>query len=111
MQVFKWVTLGAGMIFILIVAAYLNAQHLYYMAAILLTLPAVSYALGWYAMRGLTFSRELPEAGWAGEVGREVWEAEGVSRASAPRARETSGRRPEIAVIRPSPAGRWAGTK
>ena len=76
MQVFKWVTLGAGMIFILIVAAYLNAQHLYYMAAILLTLPAVSYALGWFAMRGLTFSRELPEAGWAGEEGGLVYLAQ-----------------------------------
>jgi uncharacterized protein (DUF58 family) len=76
MQVSKWVTLGAGMIFILIVAAYLNAQHLYYMAAILLTLPAVSYALGWYAMRGLTFSRELPEAGWAGEEGILVYVAD-----------------------------------
>ncbi len=75
MQVFKWVTLGAGMIFILIVAAYLNAQHLYYMAAILLTLPAVSYALGWYAMRGLVFSRELPECGWAGEEGELVYVA------------------------------------
>ena len=75
MQVSKWVTLGAGMIFILIVAAYLNAQHLYYMAAILLTLPAVSYALGWYTLRGLTFTREMPESGWAGEEGTLVYVA------------------------------------
>src|SRR5947209_13687147 len=73
MQVFKWVTLGAGMIFILIVAAYLNALHLYYMAAILLTLPAVSYGLGWYALRGLTFTRELNLAAWTGEEGRLVY--------------------------------------
>jgi uncharacterized protein (DUF58 family) len=75
MQVFKWVTLGAGMIFILIVAAYLNAPHLYYMAAILLTLPAVSYSLGWYALRGLKFSRIPPEAGWTGEEGVFVYVA------------------------------------
>ena len=56
MQMFKWVTLGMGMICILVVAAYLNAPHLYYMAAILVTLPAVSYAMGWYAMRGLAFA-------------------------------------------------------
>jgi uncharacterized protein (DUF58 family) len=67
------------MIFILIVAAYLNALHLYYMAAILLTLPAVSYALGWFAMRGLTFTRELPEAGWAGDVGALVYTARNSS--------------------------------
>jgi len=79
MQVFKWVTLGAGMVFILIVAAYLNAQHLYYMAAILLTLPAVSYGLGWYAMRGLTFSREFPEAGWVGEEGALVYVAQNTT--------------------------------
>jgi len=75
MQIFKWVTLGAGMVFILIVAAFLNAPHLYYMAAILLTLPAVSYTLGWYAMRGITFMREPPEAGWAGEEGALVYVA------------------------------------
>ncbi|HLJ54556.1 MAG TPA: DUF58 domain-containing protein [Chthonomonadaceae bacterium] len=80
MQVYKWATLGAGMIFILVVAAYLNAQHLYYMAAILLTLPAVSYAAGWYAMRGLAFTRELPEAGWAGEEGALVYVAENRTR-------------------------------
>ena len=69
MQVSKWVTLGAGMIFILILAAYLNAQHLYYMAAILLTLPAVSYSLGWFTLRGIVFTRETPQAGRAGEEG------------------------------------------
>ena len=73
MHVFKWVTLGVGMFFILIVAALLNAPQLYYMAAILLTLPAVSYALGWYAMRGLTFSREHPPSGWAGEEGEIIY--------------------------------------
>ena len=76
MQVFKWATLGAGMVFILIVAAYLNTQQLYYMAAILLTLPAVSYAMGWYTMRGLTFTRELPDSVWAGEEGVLIYVAQ-----------------------------------
>lgn len=69
MQVSKWVTLGAGMVFILILAAYMNAPQLYYMAAILLTLPAVSYCLGWFTLRGVVISRLKPRAGRAGEVG------------------------------------------
>src|SRR5207302_7754692 len=73
MQISKWVTLGVGMVCLMIVAAVLNAQHLYYMAAILLTLPAVSYGLGWYALRGLTFTRELNLTAWTGEEGSLVY--------------------------------------
>ena len=73
MQISKWVTLGVGMVCLMIVAAVLNAQHLYYMAAILLTLPAVSYGLGWYALRGLSFSRELNQTAWTGEEGSLVY--------------------------------------
>jgi uncharacterized protein (DUF58 family) len=69
MQFSKWITLGFGALCLVAVAGVLRAQHLYYMAAILLTLPGVSYVLGWYALRGLEFSRELPQVAWEGETG------------------------------------------
>lgn len=80
MQFSKWVAIGSGMLFLVIVAGYFNAQHLYYMAAILLTLPGVSYALGWYSLRGLTFTRDLPDAAWAGEEGDLVYAAQNHTR-------------------------------
>ncbi|HZO87114.1 MAG TPA: DUF58 domain-containing protein [Chthonomonadaceae bacterium] len=76
MQFSKWVTLGFGALCLMAVAGVLNAQHLYYMSAILLTLPGVSYALGWYALRGLKFTRELPSSAWEGEEGAIVYAAE-----------------------------------
>jgi uncharacterized protein (DUF58 family) len=69
MQFSKWITLGFGALCLVAVAGVLRAQHLYYMAAILLTLPGVSYLLGWYALRGLDFVREIPSNAWEGEVG------------------------------------------
>jgi uncharacterized protein (DUF58 family) len=80
MQVSKWVTLGVGALCLVAVAAVLNAQHLYYMAAILLTLPGVSYGLGWYALRGLTFARELPTGVWEGEESSLVYAARNQTR-------------------------------
>ena len=67
MQYHKWIFLGFGALCLLVVAGLLNAEHLYYMSAILLTLPAISYGLGWYALHGLTMSREMPSDAWAGE--------------------------------------------
>lgn len=67
MQYHKWIFLGFGALCLLVVASLLNAAHLYYMSAILLTLPAISYGLGWYALSGLTFRREMPSDAWAGE--------------------------------------------
>lgn len=64
---YKWITLVFGAICLTAVATVVPAQRLYYMAAILLTLPFVSYALGWYMLRGLSFSRELPSSSWEGE--------------------------------------------
>ncbi|MCW3096171.1 MAG: hypothetical protein JWL77_1789 [Chthonomonadaceae bacterium] len=67
MQYHKWIFLGFGALCLLVVASLLNAEHLYYMSAILLTLPMISYGLGWYALSGLTFRREMPSDSWAGE--------------------------------------------
>ena len=67
MQYHKWIFLGFGALCLLVVASLLNAEHLYYMSAILLTLPMISYGLGWYALSGLTFRREMPSDAWAGE--------------------------------------------
>lgn len=82
MQFSKWVTLGFGALCLVAVAGVLNAQHLYYMAAILLTLPGVSYGLGWLALRGLQFSRELPPTAWEGEEGDIVYVAQNQTRVS-----------------------------
>lgn len=67
MQYHKWIFLGFGALCLLVVASLLNAAHLYYMSAILLTLPLISYGLGWYALSGLTLRREMPTDAWAGE--------------------------------------------
>ncbi len=67
MQINKWVTLIFGAICLMAVASAMGAQELYYMAAILLTLPGVSYFFGWYALRGLVFERSAPPMLWAGE--------------------------------------------
>jgi uncharacterized protein (DUF58 family) len=75
MQFSKWVTLVFGALCLVAVAGAVNAQHLYYMAAILLTLPGISYLLGWFALRGLEFRRELPRMAWQGEEGEFVYQA------------------------------------
>lgn len=67
MQYHKWIFLGFGALCLLVVASLVNAPHLYYMSAILLTLPVISYGLGWYALNGLILRREMPSDAWAGE--------------------------------------------
>lgn len=68
MQHSKWIVLGFGALCLITVATVIPpAQHLYYMAAILISLPAISYAIGWAMLRGLTFQRELPSSAWEGE--------------------------------------------
>lgn len=69
MQFTKWVTLGFGALCLVAVATVLSAPHLYYMAAILLTLPGISYLLGWYTLRGLQFSRRPSPALFEGSRG------------------------------------------
>ncbi|CCW34512.1 hypothetical protein CTKA_00468 [Chthonomonas calidirosea] len=68
MQHSKWIVLGFGALCLITVATVIPpAQHLYYMAAILITLPAISYFAGWTMLRGLTFQREVPSAAMEGE--------------------------------------------
>ena len=69
MQLNKWLVLVLGAVCLVIVAGFMRQSHLYYMAAILLTLPGVSYALGWYAQHDLEFTREVPHVAWEGEEG------------------------------------------
>lgn len=69
MQHSKWIALGFSAVCLIAVAAVLRADHLYYMAAILLCLPGVSYVMGWYALRGLEFTRVLPATAWEGQEG------------------------------------------
>ncbi len=80
MQFMKWVTLLFSALCLVAVAGILHASHLYYMAAILLTLPGVSYLLGWFALRGLEFEREMPQMAWEGEEGRINYIARNPSR-------------------------------
>ena len=80
MQFMKWVTLLFSALCLVAVAGILRAPHLYYMAAILLTLPGVSYLLGWFALRGLEFEREMPQMAWEGEEGRINYIARNPSR-------------------------------
>ena len=79
MQFSKWVTLAFGALCMVAVAGVANGAHLYYMAAILLTLPGVSYALGWFALRGLEFGRENTPTAWEGEDGTLIYTAKNPS--------------------------------
>lgn len=80
MQAIKWSTLLFGAIFVVVVAGAINAPHLYYMAAILLTLPGISYLLGFYSLRSLQFRREPPTVAWAGEQGELLYVVENPTR-------------------------------
>jgi len=68
MQPYKRWAIFTAAFFLVISAALINGLHLYYMAALLLALPWVSYLLGMFALRGLEFSRETPSVGWEGEI-------------------------------------------
>ncbi len=63
----KRMAIFTAAIFLVIAAALVNAAQLYFMAAILLVLPIVSYLVGLLALRDLEFEREIPASGWAGE--------------------------------------------
>ena len=63
----RWVIFTASL-FLAISAALVNGSHLYYMAAILLMLPLISYLLGMFNLHNLEFSREVPASGWDGET-------------------------------------------
>lgn len=63
----RWVIYTAAL-FLLISATLVNTPNLYFMAALLLALPAISYGLGMFALRDLEFSREVPASAWEGET-------------------------------------------
>jgi uncharacterized protein (DUF58 family) len=63
----KRMAIFTAAVFLVIAAALVNAAQLYFMAAILLVLPIVSYLVGLLALRDLEFEREIPASGWAGE--------------------------------------------
>jgi len=68
MQPYKrWVVFTASF-FLVISAALTNMGQLYFMAALLLALPFVSYLVGMSALANLEFSREVPASAWDGEV-------------------------------------------
>src|SRR5579859_3900688 len=68
MQISKWVALGVAAFCLVAVGGVVNMPHLYYMAAMLITLPVVSYGIGWYTLQNLTFTRHAPTPVWEGEV-------------------------------------------
>jgi uncharacterized protein (DUF58 family) len=80
MQISKWVALGAAAFCLVAVGGVVNMPHLYYMAAMLMTLPAVSYLLGWYTLRGLEFTRYSSTPIWEGEETDIVYTARNRSR-------------------------------
>lgn len=63
----RWVIYTAAF-FLLIAASLVNVPNLYYMAALLLVLPWVSYGLGMLSLRNLEFDREVLGSGWEGET-------------------------------------------
>lgn len=63
----RWVIYTASF-FLVLSASLVGSPHLYYMAAILLMLPVISYGVGMLYLRNLTFTRELPPSGWDGDT-------------------------------------------
>lgn len=63
----RWAIFTAG-VFLLISATLVNSSNLYYMAALLLMLPLISYTIGMVSLRDLDFSREAPGSGYEGET-------------------------------------------
>lgn len=80
MRSFKWVTIGFGAAFLVALGSMLNADRIYYMAAILLSLPCVSYAVGWYTLRGLKAQREMPPSAWEGEEAAIIYAVSNATR-------------------------------
>ncbi|HSV75000.1 MAG TPA: DUF58 domain-containing protein [Chthonomonadales bacterium] len=64
----KRATIVTAAVFLLLAGSVVNGQQLFYMAALLLALPAVSYAVGLFALRDIEFERETPESAWEGET-------------------------------------------
>ncbi|MGC8668697.1 MAG: DUF58 domain-containing protein [Chthonomonadales bacterium] len=68
MQPYKrWVVFTASF-FLVISAALTNMPQLYFMAAVLLALPLVSYLVGMSALTNVEVWREVPASAWDGET-------------------------------------------
>lgn len=68
MQPYKrWVVFTASL-FLVISAALTNMPQLYFMAAVLLALPFVSYLVGMSALANVEVRREVPASAWDGET-------------------------------------------
>src|SRR5262245_26161204 len=63
----RWVIYVASA-FLVLAAALTGQPQMYFMAAIILCLPWVSYLLGMLALRNLEFDRETPGSGWDGDT-------------------------------------------
>lgn len=64
----KLIAIFTAAVYLIIAATIVNAYQLFYMAALLLALPGVSYLVGRFALRDLEFAREVPGTGWSGET-------------------------------------------
>src|ERR1044071_7180499 len=68
MQQYKRLVIYPASMFLVLAAALTAQPQMYYMAAILLCLPVVSYALGMFALKDLEFTRETTGTGWDGDL-------------------------------------------
>ncbi len=68
MQISKWVALGVAAFCLMAVGGVVNMPHLYFMAAMLISLPMVSYLFGLFSLSSLKVTREIPIVVWEGET-------------------------------------------
>ncbi len=80
MQISKWVALGVAAFCLVAVGGIVNLAQLYYMAAMLITLPLVSYAIGRWMLRGLEFERQFVSPIWEGEEAEIIYRVTNPSR-------------------------------
>jgi uncharacterized protein (DUF58 family) len=76
----KKLAIFTAAVFLIISATLVTNQNLYYMAALLLVLPAVSYLIGMLSVRGLEVSRQMPVSAWEGETGRFILQVSSSAR-------------------------------
>src|SRR5262245_59927889 len=79
MRLSKLTTVGASAAFILVVGMILNVAQLYWMAGVLLSLPAVGWAYAVLQSRGVILRRRLPPVGRVGETITVELEAENTA--------------------------------
>jgi uncharacterized protein (DUF58 family) len=68
MRLSKLITVGASAAFILVVGMILNVAQLYWMAGVLLMLPAVGWLYAVLQARGVVLRRRMPAVGRVGET-------------------------------------------